>query len=284
MKANIGVPVTPALKALTFDRFVKSAGKKLVRNVSVETITATGTNEYVISNSDYDGQIIKVERNGLLVPFVGEKNASLNGDSSTVARLGYWTRHKTDVIDTIFSMNADNPTIVSTPLSHGLTTGEFIRISQVNGFLSSTGALSEVNGITHKITESGSPAAFTIDINSISYSISEVGNSGLMRYDMNQLLFNKDAEGTGGDINVYYYSAPRAKSSIDSEVDVPDLLIWSALYDTIAEFLNLDVQLQLASGYRGLAKNSRDAYSEESRNREPSFDRMILPMQEFIEA
>ena len=280
--ADLRVPITPALKALTFDRFVKNAGKKMVRNVSVESLSASATNRYIITNSDYDGQIIKVEQNGTIIPFIGEKNASLDSDSDTVSQIGYWTRNQRDVISQTVTAKDDNPAAFTTASAHGLVTGDFIEMSEIVGYLSAAGALSEFNGIRHQITVY-STTQFTIAIDTSAYGVLQTGTDGLVRFSNNLLLFSKDTDGDGGDIKVYYYSAPRAKSDIDSEVDVPDLLVWSALYDTVAEFLNIDGKLQLASGYRGLAKKNRDEYMEESRNREPSFDRLVLPMQEFNE-
>jgi len=282
LKANLGVPVTPSLKALTFDRFVKSAGKKMVRDVSVETISASNTNKYIMTNSDYDGQIIKVEQSGTMIPFIGEKNASLDADDGTVASVGYWTRRETDYLDFTFGLTEAVATIIkgSGTSVHGLTAGEFVRFSEVTGFLLATGDLSDFNGITLEVASVLNTQDFTVSVDSDSYVVGYT-SGGIIRKDNRLLLFNRSIDGDGGDLKVYYYSAPRAKTSIESEVDVPDLLIWSALYDTVAEFLNIDGQLQLASGYRGLAKKNREDYKDESRNREPSFDRLIIPMQEF---
>ena len=278
LNANLSVPVTPALKALTFDRWVQTLGKKHVRNVSVETLTGTVTNRYVMSNSDYAGQIIKVEQDGKIIPFLGEKNGSTDSDSDTVTNLGYWTREQTDIVSTSLTLTADTTTGVTTP-AHGLEDGDFIRISEVVGFLSATGTLSEFNGVRHEVV-SASTNEFGIAIDSSGYAVAQVGTSGLIRYDNKLLLFNKNTS-ADNDIKVYYYSAPRPKSSIESEVDVPELLIWASVYRTVAEFLNIDGKLQVASGFRGLAKESIDEYLEESRNREPQFDRLVLHMQEF---
>jgi hypothetical protein len=81
---------------------------------------------------------------------------------------------------------------------------------------------------------------------------------------------------------VFYYARPEPKTDNTSRIDLPDQLLPAAIHRAVAQLINLDGNLQLGSGHRGLAKALEKEYMGTDRAREAMPDLVPQPLQDFV--
>ena len=293
---EVPFPVSEKLKAQLFDNFVKDIALRVVRKVNKEEFTAGGDN-FVFTNPDYSKQIYKVElvdanttsNNKKVIPFVPE-SAMIADDDDNVANVGYFI--KTDVgrgtvdVDSVFgsASGSVNTLTIETVEVHGLTTGDYVRLTEivaVNTAANQAYYDEFINGKRFAVTVSDTDT-FTVSVTSDATAAAAMAAdtiSGVFTEDTEKIYFTKDVSGT---VKVYYYALPEVKNSTTSRVDLPDQLLTAAIHHTLGDLLNLSGKLQLGSGHKGLAYSAEKEYINTSRAKEPMQDIMSLPLQDFI--
>ena len=293
---EVPFPVSEKLKAQLFDNFVNDIALRVVRKVNKEEFTAGGDN-FVFTNPDYSKQIYKVElvdanttsNNKKVIPFVPE-SAMIADDDDNVANVGYFI--KTDVgrgtvdVDSVFcsASGSVNTLTIETVEVHGLTTGDYVRLTEivaVNTAANQAYYDEFINGKRFAVTVSDTDT-FTVSVTSDATAAAAMAAdtiSGVFTEDTEKIYFTKDVSGT---VKVYYYALPEVKNSTTSRVDLPDQLLTAAIHHTLGDLLNLSGKLQLGSGHKGLAYSAEKEYINTSRAKEPMQDIMSLPLQDFI--
>tara|TARA_B100000315_G_scaffold213757_1_gene211872 strand:+ start:1265 stop:2140 length:876 start_codon:yes stop_codon:yes gene_type:complete len=275
--SGLSFPVSEKLKNTFFDSQVENIGLRVVKKTAFESFTSDGGREYIFTNANASDAIYKVQIGTKVVPFTPETASVEDIDDSNISVIGYYI--KTDVANgTITGATTANP-IVITSASHGLGSNDYVYISEISGLLSSSGALSEVNGIRHQITKINDNS-FSIDTDGSGYSVS-YSSGGVWVEDTKKLHFTKNPD-SGGSIKVYYFAKPEERNKITSRVDLPDMLIPSAIHYTIAHILDLGSMFQPASSHRGIARGIEEEYLFTSRSRQAQQDIIPLPLQDFI--
>ena len=273
---GIEIPVSHNLIEIYFDQAIKEIAMRAVRKKDLQTFTSSGK-EYIFTNSNYSGQIYKVELNQSDVPFVDESAIISNVDDDEISKIGYYI--KTDVSNgTITGVTSASPTVI-TSASHGLSTGEFVIFSEIKGHFVTTTKSSYLNSKRLQITK--------VDDNSFSVAIDSSSGTtaytsgGAWQQDTHKLYLTKNPT-SGNNLRVYYYASPEEKTSMSSRVDLPQQLIPAAIHCTLGHFLNLGGNLQVGSGHMGLARKIEQDYMETSRAKEPMPHLIPNPMQVFV--
>ena len=281
-KAEVGFPVTEVLKATFFDQEVENIGLRIVKKSIMESFTASGK-EFVITDSKRTNKIYKVElEDGTgatkSVPFLDDSVMFYSTDEDTISNLAFTIR--TDA--TSGSMSAGtraNPCVI-TASSHGLDTGDYVIFSEVVGLDHSTTGVNALNGKRLAVTK--------VDDNSFSVAVNTSsgygGNAtaGKWQEDTLKIVFNKTPSTDSTAIRVFYYARPEPKTDNTSRVDLPGQLVPCAIHRTVAQILNLDGNLQMGSGHRGLAKALESEYMGTDRAREAMPDLVSMPLQDFV--
>lgn len=279
IKHNISFPVTENILIESFEDIIEEIGLTVVRKRDSETFSENGTKEYKFTKINVSDQIFRVQiGTGTQVPFTSKKDAPIEDDDDLANNSCYLDQEVSK--GTITVATSAKP-IQITSTAHGLVSDDFVKISEIVGLLSATGALSAVNGIVHQITRVDADN-FTIDIDGSAYAVA-YSSGGRWNEKTKKLVFSKTPD-SGDDIVVSYYAKPEPYYSILSEIDLPDnKLIFAAIYRVVARIMTLDGSLQLSSGYEGKANSQIERYFKMSRTREMIPDILPIYYQEFNE-
>lgn len=278
---GIEIPITETLKTIYFDKAVEQIAMRSVLKKNIEEFTTSGK-EYIFNNEDYSGQVYKVELDNKDVPFVDEASVISGISDDNISHIGYFL--KTDNSRTgIITNVTQSANAVITSTAHGLTTNDYIIISEVKGATEAVTGNDIINGRSNVGTIPSddqftlNPAKDTTNGTNAHAYIS----GGIWELDNKQIHLTKTPS-AGKTLKVYYYSKPLKKDSVRSRIDLPDQLIPVAIHETLGHFLNLAGNLQLGTGQMGLAKKIEKDYIETSRAKEPMPHLMPNPMQVFV--
>jgi len=281
-KSALGFPITEPLISSFFDSKVQEVGGRVVRKRNSQELSTTTTNVYTLSNEDASMRIYKValigSNDSKAVPYVSEKRYAEGTDEATIQNIGYFVSEEDSSSGTITGATSANP-IVVTSSSHGLETGDKVKIAGVVGLLSATGAKSEVNDVVHEITVA-SANTFSIPVKGAAYATA-YGSGGTWTLKGVKLTLTKTPD-SGSTLKVYYYANPLPKNAITDGVDLPDQLIPACVHYSLAHFLLLDGQMQMGSGHYGLAEKIEKEFIETRNAREAKPDIIPPPLQDFI--
>ena len=269
------LPDSSGVKGHYFDTAVENIGMRVVRKKDVITYTASGR-EYVIDNDDITNSIYKVEVDKKIVPFVPDKQTVADIVDSKVSHIGYYL--KTDVGQGVITdITEANPGVI-TSTGHGLVTGDYVVFYDFTGVTKAGG--NDYEGKRYKVTYI-SDDTFSVPVDTSSgYTMSS--EAGYYEKDTKKIVFTKTPD-SGDSIKVYYYAKPRPKVSNMSKIDLPTMLIDSAVYTTLSHYLAMQGNLQLSSGYKGMAKSIEKEYLATDYAREANIDILPSPLQDFVD-
>ena len=273
---GIKLPVSHNLIEIYFDQAVNDIAMRAVKKKGYQAFSSSGK-EYTFTNSDYSGQIYKVELDQADVPFVDESAIISNVEDDDVSRIGYYIKTDTST-GSITAVTGASPTVV-TSASHGLETGDCVVFSEIKGHYTTSTKVSHLNSKRLAITKVDADS-FSVAVDSSS-STTGYSSGGFWQEDTYKLYLTKNPD-SGNTLKVYYYGLPEPKSSMSSRVDLPSQLIPAAIHNTLGHFLNLGGNLQVGSGHMGLARKLEQEYIETSRAKEPMPHMVPNPMQVFV--
>ena len=281
-KAALGFPITEPLIASFFDNKVQEVGARVLRKRNSQTFSTSTTNVYTLSNEDASMRIYKVAMIGSndskTVPYVSEKRYAEGIDEDTIQNIGYFVSEESASTGSITGATSANP-IVVTSSAHGLETGDRVKITDIVGLLSATGAKSEVNDVVHSVTVT-SAGAFSIPVKGAAYGTA-YGSVGTWTLSGIKLTLTKTPD-SGSTLKVYYYATPMPKNAVTDGVDLPAQLIPACVHYALAHFLLLDSQMQIGSGHYGIAEKIEKEFIETRNSREAKPDIIPPPLQDFI--
>jgi|TARA_R110000744_G_scaffold39703_1_gene90208 hypothetical protein len=281
-KAALGFPITEPLIASFFDNKVQEVGARVLRKRNSQTFSTSTTNVYTLSNEDASMRIYKVAMIGSndskTVPYVSEKRYAEGIDEDTIQNIGYFVSEESASTGSITGATSANP-IVVTSSAHGLETGDRVKITDIVGLLSATGAKSEVNDVVHSITVT-SAGAFSIPVKGAAYGTA-YDSVGTWTLGGIKLTLTKTPD-SGSTLKVYYYATPMPKNAVTDGVDLPAQLIPACVHYALAHFLLLDSQMQIGSGHYGIAEKIEKEFIETRNSREAKPDIIPPPLQDFI--
>ena len=281
-KAEIGFPLTEALKATFFDQEVENIGLRVVKKSIMQSFTASGK-EFVITDAKRSNKIYKVElEDGTgatkTVPFIDDSVMFYSTDEDTISNLAYTIRIDATSGDVTAGTRA-NPCVI-TSASHGLDSGDYVIFSETVGLDHSTTSVNALNGKRLAVTVTGDNT-FTVAVDTSS-GYGANATAGKWQEDTLKVVFNKTPSTDSTAIRVFYYARPEPKTNNTSRVDLPGQLVPCAIHRTVAQILNLDGNLQMGSGHRGLAKALESEYMGTDRAREAMPDLVSMPLQDFV--
>jgi len=281
-KADIGYPVTETLKAMFFDQEVENIGLRLVKK-SIRASFSVSGKEYVITDSKRSNKIYKVELEDSTgstraVPYIDDSVMFFSTDEDTIPSIGYTLR--TDATSgSLTAGTRANPCSI-TSASHGLDSGDYAIFSEVVGLdLTATG-VNALNGKRLEVTVTDANT-FTVAVDTSS-GYGANATAGKWQEDTVKIVFNKTPSSDSSSVRVFYYARPEPKTDNTSRVDLPAQLIPAAIHRAAAQIINLDGNLQLGSGHRGLAKALEAEYMGTDRAREAMPDLVPQPLQDFV--
>ena len=172
-----------------------------------------------------------------------------------------------------------NPCAI-TSASHGLDSGDFVIFSEIDGLNLSATSVNALNGKRLAVTVTDSNT-YTVAVDTSS-GYDAVATAGKWQEDTVKIVFNKTPSTDSTAIRVFFYARPEPKTDSSSRVDLPDQLLPAAIHRAVAQLINLDGNLQLGSGHRGLAKALEDEYMGTDRAREAMPDLIPQPLQDFV--
>ena len=149
-------------------------------------------------------------------------------------------------------------------------------ISELTG-TNISGAVHPLNGKRHKVT-AATASNFTIETSTTGMAAYS-SSGGVWTQDSWQVNFTKTPEGT---TTISYYSKPKSKSTDKSLIDLPSSLYSAPIYRCLGELLNLNGNLQLASGYIGLAEKLEKDYLQLTATKKSRQYILRQPLTEFI--
>jgi len=281
-KAELGFPVTETLKAMFFDQEVENIGLRVVKKSILESFSAGGK-EFVLTDNKRSNKIYKVElEDGTgstkAVPYLDNAVMFYSTDEDTIANLAYTLR--TDATSgSITGGTRANPCSI-TSASHGLDSGDFVIFSEVDGLNLSATGVNAINGKRLAVTVTDSNT-FTVAVDTSS-GYDAVATTGKWQEDTVKIVFNKTPSTDSTAIRVFFYARPEPKTDSSSRVDLPNQLLPAAIHRAVAQLINLDGNLQLGSGHRGLAKALEEEYMGTDRAREAMPDLVPQPLQDFV--
>ena len=281
-KADIGYPVTETLKAMFFDQEVENIGLRLVKK-SIRASFSVSGKEYVITDSKRSNKIYKVELEDSTgstraVPYIDDSVMFFSTDEDTIPSIGYTLR--TDATSgSLTAGTRANPCSI-TSASHGLDSGDYAIFSEVVGLDHSTTGVNALNGKRLEVTVTDANT-FTVAVNTSS-GYGANATAGKWQEDTVKIVFNKTPSSDSSSVRVFYYARPEPKTDNTSRVDLPAQLIPAAIHRAAAQIINLDGNLQLGSGHRGLAKALEAEYMGTDRAREAMPDLVPQPLQDFV--
>jgi len=281
-KAEVGFPVTETLKATFFDQEVENIGLRLVKKSILESFTASGK-EFVLTDSKRSNKVYKVElEDGTgstkAVPFIDDAVMFYSTDEDTVSNLAFTLR--TDATSGSLSAGTRANPCSITSTAHGLDSGDFVVFSEVVGLDHSTTSVNALNNKRLAVTVTDADT-FTVAVNTSS-GYGANATAGKWQEDTLKIVFNKTPSTDSTAIRVFYYARPEPKTDNTSRVDLPGQLVPCAIHRTVAQLLNLDGNLQMGSGHRGLAKALENEFMGTDKAREAMPDLVAMPLQDFV--
>ena len=281
-KAAVGFPVTEALKATFFDQEVENIGLRLVKKSILESFTASGK-EFVLTNEKRSNKVYKVElEDGTgstkAVPYIDDAVMFYSTDEDTVSNLAFTLR--TDATSGSLSAGTRANPCSITSTAHGLDSGDYVVFSEVVGLALTATSVNALNGKRLAVTVTDANT-FTVAVNTSS-GYGANATAGKWQEDTMKIVFNKTPSTDSTAIRVFYYARPEPKTDNTSRVDLPGQLVPCAIHRTVAQILNLDGNLQMGSGHRGLAKALESEYMGTDRAREAMPDLVAMPLQDFV--
>jgi|TARA_R100000049_G_C1944026_1_gene88643 hypothetical protein len=281
-KAELGFPVTETLKAMFFDQEVENIGLRVVRKSILESFTAGGK-EFVLTDNKRSNKVYKVElEDGTgstkAVPYLDDAVMFYSTDEDTISNLAYTLR--TDATSGSITDGTRADPCVITSASHGLDSGDFVIFSEIDGLNLSATGVNALNGKRLAVTVTDANT-FTVAVDTSSGYDADA-TAGKWQEDTVKIVFNKTPSTDSTAIRVFFYARPEPKTDNSSRVDLPDQLLPSAIHRAVAQLINLDGNLQLGSGHRGLAKALEDEYMGTDRAREAMPDLIPQPLQDFV--
>ena len=281
-KAEVGFPVTETLKATFFDQEVENIGLRLVKKSILESFTASGK-EFVLTDSKRSNKVYKVElEDGTgstkAVPFIDDAVMFYSTDEDTVSNLAFTLR--TDATSGSLSAGTRANPCSITSTAHGLDSGDFVVFSEVVGLDHSTTSVNALNNKRLAVTVTDANT-FTVAVNTSS-GYGANATAGKWQEDTMKIVFNKTPSTDSTAIRVFYYARPEPKTDNTSRVDLPGQLVPCAIHRTVAQLLNLDGNLQMGSGHRGLAKALENEFMGTDKAREAMPDLVAMPLQDFV--
>jgi|TARA_R110000822_G_scaffold18170_9_gene60240 hypothetical protein len=281
-KAEVGFPVTETLKATFFDQEVENIGLRLVKKSILESFTASGK-EFVLTDSKRSNKVYKVElEDGTgstkAVPFIDDAVMFYSTDEDTVSNLAFTLR--TDATSGSLSAGTRANPCSITSTAHGLDSGDFVVFSEVVGLDHSTTSVNALNNKRLAVTVTDANT-FTVAVNTSS-GYGANATAGKWQEDTLKIVFNKTPSTDSTAIRVFYYARPEPKTDNTSRVDLPGQLVPCAIHRTVAQLLNLDGNLQMGSGHRGLAKALENEFMGTDKAREAMPDLVAMPLQDFV--
>lgn len=281
-KAEVGFPVTETLKATFFDQEVENIGLRLVKKSILESFTASGK-EFVLTDSKRSNKVYKVElEDGTgstkAVPFIDDAVMFYSTDEDTVSNLAFTLR--TDATSGSLSAGTRANPCSITSTAHGLDSGDFVVFSEVVGLDHSTTSVNALNNKRLAVTVTDANT-FTVAVNTSS-GYGANATAGKWQEDTLKVVFNKTPSTDSTAIRVFYYARPEPKTDNTSRVDLPGQLVPCAIHRTVAQLLNLDGNLQMGSGHRGLAKALENEFMGTDKAREAMPDLVAMPLQDFV--
>ena len=278
-KSETGLPLTGSFLSNFFDRHVNDIGLRVVRDRRSFDLTISGTGPYMIGEDDFTDRIYKVETtqgiNKVLVPFVPEASLHTGVSTDNVSHIGYYVSHLGSLSGTITGATSVASCVVSST-AHGLAINDYVIISEMTG-TELAGTIHQLNNKRHKITAI-TDNTFTLASSTVAMTAWS-SNGGVWIQDSWAINFTKSPEGT---TTVYYYAKPRDKSSDKSRIDLPNSLMSAPMYRCIAELLNLNGNLQMGSGYIGLAEKLEKDYLQLTATKKSKPYLLRQPLQEFL--
>ena len=281
-KAEIGYPVTETLKAMFFDQEVENIGLRLVKK-SIRVSFSVSGKEYVLTDEKRSNKIYKVELEDSTgstraVPYIDDSVMYFSTDEDTISNIGYTLR--TDATSgSLTAGTRANPCSI-TSASHGLDSGDFVIFSEIDGLNLSATGVNAINGKRLAVTVTDANT-FTVAVDTSS-GYGANGTAGKWQEDTVKIVFNKTPSSDSSNVRVFYYARPEPKTDNTSRIDLPAQLIPAAIHRAVAQIVNLDGNLQLGSGHRGLAKALEDEYMGTDRAREAMPDLVPQPLQDFV--
>tara|TARA_R100001530_G_scaffold38124_1_gene29540 strand:- start:10830 stop:11726 length:897 start_codon:yes stop_codon:yes gene_type:complete len=281
-KSEIGYPVTETLKAMFFDQEVENVGLRLVKK-SIRVSFSVSGKEYVLTDEKRSNKIYKVELEDSTgstraVPYIDDSVMYFSTDEDTISNIGYTLR--TDATSgSLTAGTRANPCSI-TSASHGLDSGDYVIFSEVVGLDLSATSVNALNGKRLAVTVTDANT-FTVAVDTSS-GYGANGTAGKWQEDTLKIVFNKTPSSDSSNVRVFYYARPEPKADNTSRIDLPAQLIPAAIHRAVAQIVNLDGNLQLGSGHRGLAKALEDEYMGTDRAREAMPDLVPQPLQDFV--
>jgi len=281
-KAELGFPVTETLKAMFFDQEVENIGLRVVKKSILESFTAGGS-EFVLTDNKRSNKVYKVElEDGTgttkAVPYLDDAVMFYSTDEDTISNLAYTLR--TDATSgSVTGGTRANPCAI-TSASHGLDSGDYVIFSEIDGLNLSATGVNAINGKRLAVTVTDANT-FTVAVDTSS-GYDAVATTGKWQEDTVKIVFNKTPSTDSTAIRVFFYARPEPKTDNSSRVDLPDQLLPAAIHRAVAQLINLDGNLQLGSGHRGLAKALEEEYMGTDRAREAMPDLIPQPLQDFV--
>ena len=277
-KSDLEFPLTGNFLSNFFDRHVNDIGLRVVRDKRSFTVSVSGTS-YLIGEDDFTDRVFKVETNQgsdkVLVPFIPDASIHTGITTTEVDNIGYYVSHLTSKSGAITGATSASPCVI-TSNAHGLSVNDYVIISEMTG-TDKNGVTHQLNGKRHKITAKDDNT-FTLETDTSGMTAYST-DGGVWVQDSYQLNFTKSPEGT---TTVYYYAKPRTKTSDKSMIDLPDSLLSAPIYRCLAEFLNLTGNLQVGSGYVGMAEKLEKDYLQLMATKKSKQYILRQPLQEFI--
>lgn len=277
-KSDMELPLTGNFLSNFFDKHVNDIGLRVVRDKRSFNITPSGLS-YKIGQNDFTDRVFKVESSSnnvkTLVPYVPDASIHSGLTTNEVDNIGYYVSHLTSKNGTITGATSANPCVI-TSAAHGLSVNDYVIISEMTG-TGLAGQYHLLNGKRHKITACDADT-FTLET-STSGMTAYSSDGGVWVQDSYQLNFTKKPEGT---TTIHYYAKPRNKNSDKSMIDLPDSLLSAPIYRCLAEMLNLSGNLQLGSGYVGMAEKLEKDYLQLTATKKSRQYLLRQPLQEFI--
>ena len=277
-KHKLSFPITENILNDYFDSNVETLGLRLVRVTDTETWTTVAEQlDYIATNSNFTNKHIKLHTNSKHIPFIPHNSAPVPDSNLSNEfqdyKIGYYFKKEITSKDVTGATSADP--IVFTSTAHGLTTGDYVRMSEIVGLLSASGALSEVNGNRFAVTRVDDDS-FSIDVDGSGYAVAYT-SGGIFKMENDVIKLTKSI--SGGDVLSYdYFAKPLPRNSLVSWIDLPDKLVTASIQHVMADLLQLDGFFQIGSGHRGVARKREAEYTSGDRTREPMPAMVSQPM------
>ena len=276
-KSDTELPLTGNFLSNFFDKHVNDIGLRVVRDKRSFSITPSGLS-YMVGQNDFTDRVFKVESSSqnskILVPYIPDASVHTGVTTNEVDNIGYYVSHLTSENGTITGVSAANPCVITA--TNSLSVDDYVIISEMTG-TNIAGQYHLLNGKRHKVTAADA-SSFTIETNTVGMTAYS-SNGGVWVQDSYQLNFTKKPEGT---TNIYYYAKPRTKNSDKSMIDLPNSLLSAPIYRCLAEMLNLNGNLQLGSGYVGMAEKLEKDYLQLTATKKSRQYLLRQPLQKFI--